>query len=50
MHKGVNARWKDSLTPEDIEHYEQGAREKLGSDIHMIMPRKSYITAEITLL
>ena len=32
MHKGVNGRWKDMLTPEDIEHYEQAAREKLGMD------------------
>jgi aryl sulfotransferase len=32
MHKGVNGRWRDLLTPEDIEHYEQAAREKLGVD------------------
>jgi Sulfotransferase domain. len=32
MHKGVNDRWKDMLTAEDIEHYEQVAREKLGVD------------------
>jgi aryl sulfotransferase len=32
MHKGVNGGWKDSLTPQDIEHYEQMAGEKLGAD------------------
>jgi aryl sulfotransferase len=32
MHKGVNGRWKDMLNPEDIERYEQAAREKLGVD------------------
>ena len=32
MHKGVNGRWRDMLTPEDIEHYEQMAQEKLGVD------------------
>jgi aryl sulfotransferase len=32
MHKGVNGSWKDVLTPEDIEHYEQTAREKLGAE------------------
>jgi aryl sulfotransferase len=32
MHEGVNGRWKDMFTPQDIEHYEQGAREKLGVD------------------
>jgi aryl sulfotransferase len=32
MHKGVNGRWKDMLTPEDIDHYEQAAKEKLGVD------------------
>jgi aryl sulfotransferase len=32
MHKGVNERWKDVLTMEDIEQYEQVAREKLGVD------------------
>jgi len=30
MNKGVNGRWKELLTPEDVEHYEQVAREKLG--------------------
>jgi aryl sulfotransferase len=30
MHKGVNGRWKDMLTLEDIERYEQAAKEKLG--------------------
>jgi hypothetical protein len=30
--KGVNNRWKDVLTTEDIEQYEQAAREKLGVD------------------
>ena len=32
MHKGVNERWKDVLTTEDIEQYEHTAREKLGAD------------------
>jgi aryl sulfotransferase len=30
MRKGVNGSWKNNLTPEDIEHYEQAALEKLG--------------------
>ena len=32
MNKGMNGRWKDVLYPEDIEQYEQMAREKLGAD------------------
>jgi aryl sulfotransferase len=32
LHKGVNGRWKDLLSLEDIERYEQAAREKLGVD------------------
>ena len=32
MHKGMNGRWRDMLTTEDIEQYEQAAREKLGVD------------------
>ena len=32
MHKGVNGRWKDVLTAQDIEHYEQTAIENLGVD------------------
>ena len=32
MNKGMNGRWKDVLYPEDIEQYEQTAREKLGAD------------------
>ena len=32
MHKGVNGRWKDMLTSEDIEHYEHAARKNLGVD------------------
>jgi aryl sulfotransferase len=32
MHKGVNGSWKNMLTLEDIEHYEQTAGEKLGAD------------------
>ena len=32
MNKGMNGRWKDVLYPEDIEQYEQMAREKLGTD------------------
>jgi aryl sulfotransferase len=32
MHKGINGRWKDMLTPEDIELYEQAAKENLGID------------------
>ena len=30
MHKGVNGRWNDMLTPDDIEQYERTAEEKLG--------------------
>ena len=30
IHKGVNGRWTDILTPEDIEQYESHAIEKLG--------------------
>ena len=30
MHKGVNGRWKDLLTSEDIEEYERIAKENLG--------------------
>jgi aryl sulfotransferase len=30
MHKGVNGRWIDMLTPADIEQYERIAEEKLG--------------------
>ena len=30
MHKGVNGRWKDVLTSEDIERYEKTASEELG--------------------
>jgi aryl sulfotransferase len=32
MHKGTNGRWIDMLTMEDIDHYEQVAREKLGDE------------------
>ena len=32
MHKGINGRWRDVLTPEDIEQYERLAREQLGTD------------------
>jgi aryl sulfotransferase len=32
MHKGVNGRWGDVLTPEDIECYEKTAVEKLGAE------------------
>ena len=32
MHKGVNGSWKDTLTPEDIEKYEQAAIQNLGVD------------------
>jgi aryl sulfotransferase len=32
MNKGVNGRWKDVLTSEDIEQYEHVAREKLGAE------------------
>jgi aryl sulfotransferase len=31
MHKGVNGRWRDLLTPEDIEHYERTAKKELGT-------------------
>jgi aryl sulfotransferase len=30
MHKGVNGRWKDMLSTEDIQQYENIARQKLG--------------------
>lgn len=30
LHKGVNGRWKDLLTSEDVEQYEQIAKERLG--------------------
>lgn len=32
MHKGINGRWRDILTPEDIQLYEQAAKENLGID------------------
>ena len=32
MHKGVNGRWKDMLTIEDVEQYETTARENLGTE------------------
>jgi aryl sulfotransferase len=32
MHKGTNGRWRDILTCEDIEQYEQLAREQLGTE------------------
>lgn len=32
MHKGTNARWHDVLSPEEIAHYEQMARDKLGEE------------------
>ena len=32
MHKGVNGRWKDVLTSQDIERYEQAATENLGEE------------------
>ena len=32
MHKGVNGRWRDVLTSQDIERYDQTATEKLGAD------------------
>ena len=32
MHKGVNGRWKDMLTTDDIERYEGTARENLGTE------------------
>jgi aryl sulfotransferase len=32
IHKGVNGRWRDVLTPEDCAAYEQMAVEKLGPD------------------
>jgi aryl sulfotransferase len=47
MHKGVNGRWKDVLTSQDIEHYEQAAMENLGIDCAywlstgMLQPTKS---------
>ena len=30
IHKGTNGRWKDILTPADIEMYEKRAVEELG--------------------
>lgn len=32
MHKGINGRWRNVLTGEDIEQYEQLAREQLGAE------------------
>jgi aryl sulfotransferase len=32
MHKGVNGRWRDVLTSQDLERYDQTATEKLGAD------------------
>jgi len=32
MHKGVNGRWKDLLSSDDIEKYDQIAQENLGTD------------------
>ncbi|MBN1810627.1 MAG: sulfotransferase domain-containing protein [Anaerolineae bacterium] len=31
MHKGVNGRWRDVLTPEDVARYERTANERLGA-------------------
>jgi aryl sulfotransferase len=30
IHKGTNSRWRDTLTAEESQHYEQVAREQLG--------------------
>jgi aryl sulfotransferase len=32
VHKGTNGRWKDVLTPEDVERYEKRAIEELGEE------------------
>jgi aryl sulfotransferase len=32
IHKGVNGRWRDVLTAEDIADYERTAREQLGDE------------------
>lgn len=32
MHRGVNGRWKEILTTEGIERYEQAAIENLGEE------------------
>lgn len=32
MHKGVNGRWRDVLTSQDIEQYERIAKERLGTE------------------
>ena len=32
MHKGINKRWTNVLSPEDIEKYERIAKEQLGPD------------------
>lgn len=30
IHRGMNGRWRDTLTPEEIQHYEQVAKAQLG--------------------
>ena len=32
INKGTNGRWRDVLTPEDVDRYEATAREKLGEE------------------
>ena len=32
IHKGTNGRWRDRLTPEDIDQYESVSRQELGDD------------------
>jgi aryl sulfotransferase len=32
MHKGTNDRWRDVLTPDDVQQYERMARERLGAE------------------
>ncbi|PSB04792.1 sulfotransferase domain-containing protein [Merismopedia glauca] len=32
IHQGINGRWRDTLSPEESQRYEQIAREKLGED------------------
>jgi aryl sulfotransferase len=32
IHRGVNGRWRDVLTPEDVAEYEDRAVRELGAD------------------
>jgi aryl sulfotransferase len=48
MHKGVNGSWKEMLSPEDIEQYEQMAREKLGAECALWLSTGTLPHMEIT--